>query len=140
MKKMNRINVFNNPYNRWSRPSCWGKNLRLFFSSFRWAYERITRGFASCDVCDLDNYYLDIFAGTLNALADDHESYMCSEEFPDDESWTKYLREMAQKFYNANSPNRVYSKLEVVDADKMMANDLHEGLKMLDHVFFGLWS
>ena len=112
---MNKLNVFNNPYYKWYYPDCWIKNLRMFFRSFKWAYQRITKGFANCDTFDLDGYYLDIFTGTLNHLADNHWGYPGNDEFPDDESWTRYLKNIAEKFYKANETNEAYPTPE---ADK----------------------
>ena len=112
---MNQLNVFNNPYYKWYYPQYWHKNIRMFFRSIKYAYQRITKGYADCDTFNLDNYYLNIFSGTLNNLADNHWGYPGNDEFPDDESWTKYLKEMALKFYNANESNEVYPTPE---ADK----------------------
>ena len=87
----------------------------MFIHSIKYAYQRITKGYANCDTFDLDSYYLDIFTNTLNYLADYHCGYPGNDEFPDDESWTKYLKDMAQKFYNANESNEAYPTPE---ADK----------------------
>ena len=105
---MNPLNVFNNPYYRWRYPDCWLKNARMFFRSFKYAYQRITRGWANCDTWDLDSYYSKIFNGTLNYLADNHWGYPGNNQFPDDESWTKYLKVMAQKFYQCDESNALF--------------------------------
>ena len=112
---MNQLNVFNNPYYKWYYPQHWHENIRMFFRSIKYAYQRITKGYANCDTFDLDNYYLNIFTGTLNHLADNHWGWPGNEEFPEDEDWTKYLKEMALKFYNANESNEAYPTPE---ADK----------------------
>lgn len=165
---MNRLNVFNNPYYRWRYPDCWIKNARMFFKSFKYAYQRITKGYANCDTFDLDSYYLDIFSGTLNYLADNHCGYPGNDEFPTDESWTIYLKELAYKFYLANESNEAYStpeadkwwgwnekhpndkisnnpyieamhKEEQENSAKREAN-LREGLKMLEACWKDLWD
>lgn len=168
---MNKLNVFNNPYYKWRYPDCWIKNIRMFFRSFKWAYQRATKGFANCDTYDLDSYYLDIFTGTLNYLADNHWGYPGNDKFPDDESWTKYLKDMAQKFYNANETNNAFPtpeadkwwkwieehpKENLIDKndnpygksmfdeanelDRKRDAELHEGIKMLDEVYWSLWD
>ena len=163
---MNRLNVFNNPYYKWYYPQYWYKNIRMFIHSIKYAYQRITKGYANCDTFDLDSYYLDIFNGTLNHLADNHWGYPGNDEFPDDESWTKYLKDMAQKFYNANETNEAYPTPEADkwwewiqqhngrednpyaesmfkednEIDKIRDKEMHEGMKMLDHVFWHLWD
>jgi hypothetical protein len=80
----------------------------MFFRSFKYAYQRATRGWANCDTWDLDDYLEHVISGTLNYLADNHWGYPGNEKFPDDETWTKYLKDMAQKFYNGNEINDVY--------------------------------
>ena len=163
---MNKLNVFNNPYYKWYYPSGWIKNARMFFRSFKYAYQRITKGYANCDTFDLDSYYLDIFSGTLNHLADNHWGYPGNDEFPTDESWTAYLKELAHKFYLANESNDAYPTPEADkwwewlkandnnkdnpygksmfdeanEIDKQRDKEMHEGMKMLDHVFFMLWD
>lgn len=163
---MNQLNVFNNPYYKWYYPQYWHKNIRMFFRSIKYAYQRITKGYANCDTFDLDNYYLNIFTGTLNHLADNHWGWPGNEEFPEDEDWIKYLKEMALKFYNANESNEAYPTPEadkwwkwIKEHDKNIDNpysetmfqeanendikrdkEMHEGIKMLDHVFWSLWD
>lgn len=163
---MNRLNVFDNPYYKWRYPSCWWKNIRMFFRSFKYAWQRITKGYADCDTFNLDSYYLDIFAGTLYHLADNHFAYPGDDRFPNDELWTTYLKEMASCFYRANECNDYYDNPyedkwyewlitnktddknpyvedmmnESIELDKMRNKDLHTGMKMLDDVFFSLWD
>ena len=86
---MNPLNVFNNPYFSWKYPECWYKNIRMFFRSFKYAYQRITKGYAYCDTWDLDDYYTHSDAEyVLNMLGmyGDHKelSYM---DF-DGETWS----------------------------------------------------
>ena len=99
---MNYLNVFKNPYYSWIYPKGWIKNCKMFFRSFKFAWQRITRGYADCDTWDLDTFYLYMFRDTLNHLADHHYGYPGDEEFPEDEDWTKYLKNMADKFDQAN--------------------------------------
>lgn len=112
---MNKLNVFNNPYYKWRYPNCWVKNIKMFFHSFKYAYQRVTKGYADCDTFDLDSYYLNIFNGTLNYLADNHWGYPGNKEFDTDEKWTAYLKEMANCFYRANESNEFY---DTPEADK----------------------
>ena len=165
---MNRLNVFKNPYYKWRYPSCWIKNIKMFYRSFEYAYQRITRGYADCDTFDLDSYYLDIFNGTLNHLADNHWGYPGTEEFPEDEDWIKYLKEMAQLFYQANESNEYYPTPEgdkwwewikthhhsstednpygkaMFEEEKENSNkrihDFHKAWDMMGKVFFHLWD
>ena len=53
---MNKLNVFNTQWCPWKYPNNWIRNARLFFRQFKWAYQRMTRGFCDFDTWDLDSY------------------------------------------------------------------------------------
>lgn len=163
---MNNLNVFNNPYYKWRYPSCWWKNIRMFFHSFKYAWQRITKGYADCDTFDLDSYYLDILSGTLNYLAENHYGYPGDSKFPTDEDWTAYLKKMAKCFYNANESNKAYPTPEEdkwwnwiethgnkennpyaesmfhedLTIDKLRQKDFETGFDMLKESFWHLWD
>ena len=164
-------NVFKTcTYYRWIYPKFWWRNISLFFRRFKWAYQRATRGYADCDVWDMDNWILNLFHGALNHLADNHWGYPGDDRFPEDETWTKYLREMAQLFYNADESNMAYPYsaydkwvtylheypktdvlggenphdremfLEECELSKMRQADFEKAWKMMGEVFFNLWD
>lgn len=165
---MSDLNVLKQIYSPWRYPSNWIKNCRLFFRRYKWAYQRVTKGFADCDVWDLDVYYLHLFYATLNHLADITHGYPGTTEFPTPEVWDKYLRDMAMDFYKANESNDYYEHPaqdvwweEVKDIDepwnhqsaasKEMCNesvnimrkqnkDMENGLDKMKHVFWHLWD
>ena len=148
--------------------SNWPRNFRLFFRQFKWAYQRITRGYCDADTYDLDSYYLDLFHATINHLADTTHGYPGTEEFPTPEAWDKYLRDMAICFYRANESNDYYphpaenewweevssfeepwnhdspkSKAMCDEAIQLIdkrVKDVENGMDMLKHVFFHLWD
>ena len=164
-------NVFKTcTYYRWIYPKFWWKNISLFFRRFKWAYQRATRGYADCDVCDMDNWILNLFHGALNHLADNHWGYPYSEKFPTDTDWTSYLHEMAYLFYKADEDNDAYSHpvydkwvaylqehpninilqdenpynkemyLEGFELSKKRQEDFEKAWKMMGEVFFSLWD
>lgn len=102
------MNVFKYGVAPWRHPANWWSNIKVFFRHFKWAYQRATRGFADCDVWNLDSSILEYLSGTLNHLADYHWGYPGDERFPTDKSWTEFLKDMAQKFYQANEDNAFY--------------------------------
>ena len=89
-------NVFKQLYSPWRYLSNWIRNIRLFFRRYKWAYQRAKRGYADCDIWDMDSWLLTLFHDSLNHLADNHCGWPGNEDFPEDENWTKYLKEMAQ--------------------------------------------
>ena len=98
---MNKLNVFNNTYYRWRYPSCWWRNIKIFFNSFSAAYQRITRGFCWWDVWDFDTHLAELMAQGLTVLADEGWGYPGDEEFPTKESWEDYLHQIVKllRFY-----------------------------------------
>lgn len=165
---MNNLNVFKSPKLSLRYPSNWSAIIRTFFRSFKWAYQRVTRGFADYDVWDFDGFLLNILANGLEHLADTTISYPGDEEFPTYESWIKYLREMAMCFRKADEGNDYFphpkqdlwwnelnQKNSNLDIDDNIVTDMlkeaHEnenkreeqlviGLDKLKHVFFHLWD
>lgn len=112
---MNNLNVFKNPYYKWTYLEGWIKNCKMFCRSFKYAWQRITRGYSDADTWDLNTYYLYLFHDTLNYLADHHYGYPGNDEFPKDEDWIDYLKTMANKFELANEDAQ---KLPTPAADK----------------------
>ena len=104
---MNNLNVFNTHWCPWKYPSNWIKNSRLFFRQFKWAYQRVTRGFCDFDVWDLDTYLSQLLSQSIEHLAKTSHSYPGTEEFPTYESWEAYLMEIVNKLkYSLNElPN-----------------------------------
>ena len=100
---MNVLNVFNQSYSPWKYPSNWIRNGRLFFRQFKWAFQRVTRGFCDTDVWDLDSHLTEYLAQTIEYLAKTSISYPGTKEFPTPESWTNYLMEIVNKLKYAVS-------------------------------------
>ena len=104
----------------WKMPYQWHwdtvfKNLRYCRRAVKWSAQRVKRGWADCDVWNLDSSILDYLYGTIKHLADNHYGFPGDEKFPTDESWTAYLNTMADCFYRAQEDNEVYPTPE---ADK----------------------
>ena len=140
----------------------------MFYRQFKWAYQRITKGFCDFDIWDLDNYYLELFYQTIIELANITHGYPGTEEFPTPEAWDKYLREMANNFYRANESNNYYNTPmeniwwedvkndcepwnqrsqysdamlnEAYENDSKRNIELNLGLDKLKHVFRHLWD
>ena len=88
---MNNLNVFKTCWSPWKYPSNWIRNARVFFRQFKWAYQRVTRGFCDYDYWDLDTYLSELLAQSIKMLADKTHGYPGTEEFPTYESWQQYL-------------------------------------------------
>ena len=149
-------NVFRNPWLFRRHPVRW---LRCFFRSFKYAWQRITRGWADCDVWEMDEYLLQILPEMLDALASRHDMECVDPNI----FW-----QIAQHFMNARKDQRVQineyqkelhatihsvepeqdiSRLEI--SQKYWARELEikrwrieqkdRAFDMLKEVFFDLW-
>ena len=162
---MNRLNVFNNPKLPLKYPENWIKTFRMFRRSFKYAYQRITRGYSDSDLWDFDTYLLELFTHGLSDFADRTIGYPGDDEFPTYESWTKFLHELALHFLKANECNdyfphpaqdawwnELYNCNKASD-EKVAAmikesneialhreEELNIGLNKLKHIFFHLWD
>lgn len=58
------------PYLNWKYPSCWWRNIRWFFRSFKLAFERARKGYSSYDIVDLDSYFIGKLACALEDFAE----------------------------------------------------------------------
>ena len=101
-------NVFNYGKYSWRYPIGWWKNITMFPRHVKWAWQRVTRGYADCDVWNMHGWLLNIMSGALNQLADTCCGWPGTEEFPTDKDWVEYLKSIAQKFYSANEDNEYY--------------------------------
>lgn len=105
---MNELNVFNNSWSPWKYPSNWIRNARMFFRQFKWAYQRVTRGFSDPDWWDMDTHMQQLLANMIEYLADHTVSYPGRDEWKTPEDWDKYLREIVAKLrysLNEDLPN-----------------------------------
>ena len=168
---MNNNNVFKHvPYYKWNSPKNIWDNIKLFFRRFKWAYQRATRGYADCDIWNMESWLLDLLHDSLNHLADHHWGWPGTEQFPNDEDWEKYLKEMAQLFYQANEINEYYPTPEATKwwdwscdhphkldeksnnpyietmmteetkNGKMRDADFHKAWRMMEDVYWHLWD
>ena len=81
-------------YGSWKYPACWFRNIKTFCRGFKYAYQRIVRGFSDYDCFDLDTYYLRNMSATLRHLADTSMGYPINYT---PESWAEKLHSMADK-------------------------------------------
>lgn len=165
---MNKLNVFNNAKLPWRYPVNWGRRVKNFFYSFKYAYQRITRGFSDKDVWNLDEYYLNLFSAAIRQLAQYHNAYPGNEEFDTDEKWTEYLYKMSFDLKMASEWNDLYPtpaadawydgfqkgkygfgeknlqsekmQEEAKNINELRERHLQEGLNAFSHVFRHLWD
>lgn len=167
---MKKLNVFNTIWHPWRYPSNWISNIKIFFRQFKWAYQRITKGFCDYDIWDMDVYLIQLLADGIKQLADTSWGYPCTEEFPTHESWQEYLYKICDllNYSLSELPNEYEEdwlkiwkerKLEAINHptkeekeisdkyldlerknDKLKIEAQNKALKMIYHIFNNLWD
>lgn len=99
-------NVFRGGYYRWYYPSCWFKNIKRFFRSFKWMRQRAIYGYSRNDLWNLYSFYLNLFEKSLKDLS--LHGYGYPHDYPDRETWEKDLWDIAELFAKANEDNHRY--------------------------------
>lgn len=113
-------------------------SIKRIFKTFKWAWQRTTKGFSEFDAWEMDNYLFHLLPDMLDALAEEGHGYpemigTLSEDesadcvkFRNGEEWNAYLHEIAQHFRNADesqSPEQnefadLVSPMYFLDCDK----------------------
>lgn len=100
----------------------------LFFRNFKYAYQRITRGYADIDIWDFDYYLSYIISNGAKHLADTTCSHPIDKTY---EEWQEYLREMASHFDKM---------IELQENFEDPTAEFAEGMKMLQDIYLDLWD
>lgn len=145
-------------------PQNWIKEGRAFFRSFRYAYQRITRGAAESDYWDWDHTLLHLFYDGLDWFIHHSMSFPGNEQFPTVEAWNEHLEKIKQLFYQADETNEYYptpyakkwwatvqageENTELAQAmcqeeqlnSRKRQRDFQQAWKMMGEIFFHLWD
>ena len=166
---MKTLNKLHPGYYSWKYPSCWFKNIKIFFSHIKYAFQRMKRGYADSDVWDLDYYFLTLFAESLSQFANEINGFP-DNTFNTPEDWSRYILKIAQLFYQANDMNDYYEHPisdkvneyldydiehitnnipedlteqwinESAENEKKRKEDFKKAWEMMGEVFFDLWD
>lgn len=99
MGKRNPLNVLTlSPGYNWKYPACWVKNIKFTFRKFKFAWQRITKGFSDWDVYDLDDFYTRIFVDSLKSYVENNNGWPQSNEFPEFEDYQNYIKQIIYHF------------------------------------------
>lgn len=132
--------VFSFPYS-WKRWNGIEKNIRYIPRMFKYAWQRINRGYADRDVWDFNAYLTNIIISGFRHLAEYGHTY--AHTFTPEE-WKNWLRETADMFeegandywwINRDIPDEAYPKEWI--RRKLLFNDAFDRLK--EH-FGDLWT
>ena len=103
------LNVFRRGYYKW-RPSTFFSNIRHFFRTLKWGWQRATKGYCDSDLFDFDSFHTDLlihaldeFAADLNGAPDQYFDHENDSTKP----WKDYLHEIRDHLYNSVEENGV---------------------------------
>ena len=119
-------NILKKGWRSWTYlPGLWD-NIQHIPYVVKWAYQRIVRGYADADCWDLDLFYTNLFAESLDWFRQVTGSFPGHDEGATEEGWNNVLKTMSEKFYRSNEDNDYYPK------DKWQAYHAAKGDKLFD--------
>ena len=124
-------------------PLRWWKAFKRIPREIKWKYQRMKRGWADCDVWDMDKYLAEVVPQMLAKLRDNHNG--CPHEYFDGskdgnecEAWENKLNELIDGFRKARKvQNMEYENAE--ECEKLI-EEFQEQWNEMGKVFFGLWD
>lgn len=159
------MNVLKKGHVYWRNP--W-QAIKIYSRRVKWAWQRITKGYADCDLWDMDNFLANMLWHSLDELADFGQSW-CDSKFETYEEWEEYLHDTANCFrltledehptpaadawFKAlpnNWPSN-YDSEELIEKRQAMNDEWQsirrsmyvnkdEGLDRLGYIWFDLWD
>lgn len=117
------------PYN-WKRFHGFIGNLKRIPRMLKWAYQRVMRGYADCDVWNFDGFLAAVIPAGLRELAELH-SYPFS--FDSHKEWSKWLIETAELF------EEVYNEDFIITGEEYQQK-INKALDRLKEQFGNLWD
>lgn len=98
---MNNLNVFGCgylPFRLTNIPF----NVKHFFKTIKWGWQRATKGYCEYDLWALDNYYSNLFSASIKQFAKVTHGHPYSLT---EEEWDEVLNEISNCFYKCNEAN-----------------------------------
>ena len=109
----NRLNLFAaEGYLPWY-PCNWWSNIRYFFRTFKWAWQRATRGYSDHDTWNLDTYLVNLLITSLSQFRTEtmgYPGYMESEE-----EWYAILDKIILLLKQSNEDEPLEEKNDLAD-------------------------
>ena len=106
----NKLNIFTGGYMPWY-PRNWWNNIKHFFRTIKWGWQRATKGYSDYDTWNLDAYYSNMIIASLSqfrAKANGYPYYM-----NDIEEWYAILDKIIFLLKQANEDEPLEEKNEL---------------------------
>lgn len=91
------LNVFRKCYYSWRYPSCWIKNIKIFFRNIKFAWQRIFKGYCDRDLWDVDSHIINLLICEIDEFIKINQGYPCNLT---EEEWDKILLEIRDHLIN----------------------------------------
>ena len=121
------------------------KWIKWLLKNHKWAKQRINRGYADCDVWELNDFITEILQGGLRQLAEKHEGIplkFVEEAHGNDElaskQYAEYLNRIADLLVEASSTKEEVNYWSTEAARRQLA--LHRAFHLLEKIYFDLWD
>lgn len=106
----NELNIFTGGYMPWY-PRNWWSNIRYFFRTIKWGWQRATKGYSDYDTFDLDIYYSRLMIASLSQFRAETRGYP---GYMDDiEEWYAILDKIIFLLKQANEDEQLEEKNEL---------------------------
>lgn len=108
----NKLNIFTNEYMLWY-PCNWWDNIKHFFRTIKWGWQRATKGYSDYDTWNLDVYYSNIMIASLSQFRAEATGYPCY--MNDIEEWYAILDKIIFLLKQANEDEPLEEKNELAE-------------------------
>ena len=108
----NKLNIFTGGYMPWY-PRNWWSNIRYFFRTIKWGWQRATKGYSDYDTWDLDVYYSNMMIASLSQFRAETKGY--PGYMNDIEEWYAILDKIIFLLKQANEDEPLEEKNELVE-------------------------
>lgn len=108
----NKLNIFTNGYMPWY-PRNWWDNIKHFFRTIKWGWQRATKGYSDYDTWNLDVYYSNILIASLSQFRAEATGYPCY--MNDIEEWYAILDKIIFLLKQANEDEPLEEKNELAE-------------------------
>ena len=138
--KRNKLSVFSKEYYlKWTSFPGFKYNIGLFFRNFKYAYQRITKGYCERDLWNMDYWICNILSNAFHDFARDTHSY------PDEvgyNGWLKKINNASDELWHSCAGNEPFGdetdenyKEEIEARRKSLAEALHFLYEYLDDLW-----
>lgn len=108
----NELNIFTGGYVPWYPRNCW-YNIKYFFRTIKWGWQRATKGYSDYDTWDLDTYYSRMMIASLSQFRAEAKGYPCC--MNDIKEWYEILDKIIFLLKQANKDEPLEEKNELAE-------------------------